>query len=67
MHLFSVTRVCNDEKNYFFSDFHNVYELVRGEFEYVQTFSSHRQAPACPRLRPRFYAAAAVVVVVQRL
>jgi len=32
----------NDD-NYFFSDFRNVYELVRGEFEYVQTFSSHRE------------------------
>ena len=27
----------------FFSDFRNVYELVRGEFEYVPTFSSHRE------------------------
>ena len=36
------TRVCNDD-SYFFSDFCNVYKLVRGEFEYVQTFSSHRE------------------------
>ena len=26
-----------------FADFRNVYKLVRGEFEYVQTFSSHRE------------------------
>jgi len=36
------TRVCNDD-NYFFSDFRNVYKLVRGEFEYVQTFSRHHE------------------------
>ena len=29
--------------NYFFSDFRNVYELLRGEFEYVQRFSSYRE------------------------
>jgi len=36
------TRVCYDD-NYFFTDFRNVYEFVRGEFEYVQSFTSHSE------------------------
>ena len=42
------TRVCNDD-NYFFSDFRYVYELVRGEFEYVQTFNGFVLADMAPQ------------------
>jgi len=39
--LFS-SLVCYDD-NYFCTDFRNVGEFVRGEFEYVQSFTSHRE------------------------
>ena len=36
------TSLLHDD-NYFFTDFRNVYEFVRGEFEYVESFASHRE------------------------
>jgi len=38
----SLVFVCYDD-NFFCTDFRNVHEFVRGEFEYVQSFTSHRE------------------------